>query len=535
MATMSTSSAAPANRDPMIGQIIFGDLRITECLARGGTGAVYKAVEPSTDHRVAVKVLDAQTSEHDDAYRCFRSEVLSLARMTHPHAVRLYDWGRTDDGHWYIVMEFLQGRPLEALLRQGPIPIDRCLKILDDVAAVLEEAHGLGIVHRDIKPANIILQRVGSEEYVRLLDFGIARLSYQPSESDRPSGTPVYIAPEQILGVEIDGRADIYALGVVAYECLSGRPPFEGVTPNTLMARHLEEVPQPLDLKAAHLDAPPGLAEYVAQMLEKDPELRPSTMREVRLRLAEFRSLYAVPVTSSITGLPAPRREHSWSELTRETWLDSTPPTEPPTGDIPQQPRQDFATRLFAASLFVLMVSVGAVAWVITQSMGSATATPAPIAKTLPAPQMAAALAGAPKASSTYVTSTGPTRETPPPSEPDPTEEPSPLTIPEEEIAQETKREAMNVRPQPRLKTRIRRAPMRNLRVCYEFLGTANLANPSLSVDGRRVDAAPKDRCFRVRVTFGTHAFTLLDGDDVRIAARRKVAPETEGVFFLVD
>ncbi len=495
----------------MIGLVVAGDLTITECLARGGTGAVYKAVDPTTDRRVAIKIINQKSGPNDGAYRCFRNEILSLARITHPHAVRLYDWGRTPDGHWYIVMELIQGRSLDDLLRAGPLPLELGLKILDDVAAVLEEAHDLGIVHRDVKPANIMLQRVGEEQFVRLLDFGIALLTQQLSE-ERPSGTPAYMAPEQILGIDVDGRADIYALGVLAYECFGGRVPFDDLTPHTVMARQIRERPGPLVVRTTSPSIPPGLPDFVAQMLEKDPDQRPQSVREVRDRIAEFLSIYSLPATSTLSGLwpvSVADRYGLGVAVGAPGGGHRGPPDRPGAAPLTDGVHHEREATTILTWGFVLIVAVTLLTRPWT-SEPQATDAPAIAAKTFDDVRSLA-----PAAPTTLRQSkTEPKIEAQDAAD----SAPAPFASP----------------AQP--KTEIRRvAAQRSLRVCYEILSGAELRNPQLFIDGRRRQRKAEDQCFMVSVREGRHRFTLIGDPGLRQSLTRAIGASTDGVFFLID
>ena len=531
----------PANdrvADALIGAVIGGDLRIVDYVARGGTGTIYRAIQPSADRWVAVKILNARSSADDEAYRCFRNEVLSLARITHPHAVRLYEWGRAPNGHWYIVMELLEGRSLDEVLLEGPISPVRCLEILDDVAAVLEEAHAQGIVHRDIKPPNIFLQRVGGDEFVRLLDFGIARLLNQPSSADRPSGTPAYMAPEQIQGVEIDGRADIYALGVVAYECLGGRPPFSDGTPVTVLAKQVTETPKPLTVDG-NVDVPPSLAGFIAQMLEKEPDRRPGTIREVRACLRAFRSMMTEPVTDLDVGpnpvgqfsrpRPAPSdaialRSDPRPDRSHASWF----------GD-----HTTSVTPMFDDSRLVL-VGVCATLIAVVFAIIGFTRGPSRTPPTRPAPPDKPQLNAV--ATATGTPSPPEVRVTVPPIaavKEEPAAKPAAKAPPSRAPAvrnSTSSRAKRTPRPAAIAKKRLPAPhPAVALRACYELLSRAELKRPRLLIDGRATPNPPTEGCFHALVSLGPHTFSLVADGGVRVTIQRDISARTRGVFFLVE
>jgi serine/threonine-protein kinase len=222
----------------------------------------------------------------------FRREAEAAANLRSPHTVDLYDFGVTDDQTLYLVMELLDGMDLESLVRQhGPLPAERVIHILRHVCDSLEEAHARGLVHRDIKPANIHLGRVGCrQDFVKVLDFGLVKtaIGADPDATlESPAtiegiimGTPAYMAPEMALGQPIDGRADLYALGCVAYYLLTAQQVFTGDSLLTVITQHLHAAPVPPS-ERAELPVPPALERLVLACLAKKPEDRPQTARDV--------------------------------------------------------------------------------------------------------------------------------------------------------------------------------------------------------------------------------------------------------------
>ena len=253
-----------------------GKYTLGALLGQGGMGAVYRSRHPQLDRDVAIKMIvgggDAQAQQR------FMREAQLVANLAHPNIVRIFDVDR-HDGQPYIVMDFVEGGSLASRLADGPLTLAQALPILIPLADALAYAHGQGIVHRDLKPANVLLRRDGGPV---LADFGIARLAEatgaaQITATGAVLGTVAYMAPEQFRG-QSDARSDIYALGVLIYEALSGRRPFEGDTAQVLMG-HLQEQPAPLRSVAPQL---PGTVELlVARMLAKDPAQRPQSAAEV--------------------------------------------------------------------------------------------------------------------------------------------------------------------------------------------------------------------------------------------------------------
>ena len=273
----------------------MGSYQLGELLGRGGMGEVYKATHRMLARPAAIKLIRPETIGEADpaaaqlAVSRFRREAEVAANLQSPHTVELYDFGVTDDQTLYFVMELLDGLDLDTLVREhGPLPAARAVHILRQVCASLEEAHVRGLVHRDIKPANIHVGRVGLVcDFVKVLDFGlvkpIADRSLEQTLATQAGllvGTPGYMAPEMVLSDTVDGRADLYALGCVAYFMLTGHQVFEGDTPMKVMAKHLQEAPIPPSQRA-QVAVPPRLEQVVLACLAKKPEERPRSAAEL--------------------------------------------------------------------------------------------------------------------------------------------------------------------------------------------------------------------------------------------------------------
>ncbi|MDA8016305.1 MAG: protein kinase [Thermoanaerobaculia bacterium] len=283
-----------AGFEGLCGEIIDGKYRIEETLGLGNFGAVFRATQLSLDRQVAVKLLRSAFCPESVSLRRFRREGLSLSRLKHPNVVHVLDFNVNPDGLTYLVMELLEGRPLESELRShGRLEVERALRIALPVSEVLREAHELGIIHRDIKPQNIFLHVVGRVEVVKVLDFGIAKLVVDGELEQRLTaegnsvGTPAYMAPERFTGEPYDGASDVYSFGVMLYEMLSGEPPFveSGNSFFKLIRMHVAEPPRPLRHQVPGL--PPALDELVLATLEKRPENRPSPA-EIATRLLQI-------------------------------------------------------------------------------------------------------------------------------------------------------------------------------------------------------------------------------------------------------
>lgn len=278
----------------------MGSYRLGELLGRGGMGEVYLATHRMLARPAAIKLIRPEVLAAGDpamaqtAIARFRREAEAAARLRSPHTVELYDFGVTEDGTFYLVMELLEGRNLEHMVReQGPLDPARVIGILRQVCESLEEAHSYGLVHRDIKPANIHLGRLGlREDFVKVLDFGLVRSFGGPSEDSLTGaagmtpGTPAYMAPEMAHDRTVDGRADIYSLGCVAYYLLTGRLVFEGDTPLQTILKHLQQQPEPPS-RVTDRPLSPTLDELVLACLAKRPEDRPPSAAVVSQRLAQ--------------------------------------------------------------------------------------------------------------------------------------------------------------------------------------------------------------------------------------------------------
>jgi serine/threonine-protein kinase len=278
----------------------MGSYQLGELLGRGGMGEVYRATHRMLARPAAIKLIRREVIGGSDpaaaqlAVTRFRREAEAAANLRSPHTVELYDFGVTDDETLYFVMELLDGLDLESLVRRhGPLPAGRVVHILRQVCASLEEAHVRGLVHRDIKPANIHLGRMGLVyDFVKVLDFGLVKpitdgtLDHSlATQGGVVIGTPGYMAPEIALSGNVDGRADLYSLGCVAYYLLTGRQVFEGDTVMQVFAQHLQAVPTSPSQRGPS-PVPPDLEQLVLSCLAKKPEDRPQSAAELDRRLA---------------------------------------------------------------------------------------------------------------------------------------------------------------------------------------------------------------------------------------------------------
>ena len=275
----------------------IGPYLIRRRLGRGGMGAVYEAENPGSGEVVAVKVLSAQFGDDAALRRRFDIEIETLKALRHPGIVRLLAFGE-EDGQPYFAMELVRGRSLEDLIRAGRrFTWQETVSIATEIAAALKAAHDQGIVHRDLKPANLLFldePQPGSGS-VKLADFGIARLFGDGGQTQAGTvvGTVEYMAPEQAAGQPVDHRGDLYALGLVMFAMLAGRPPFQGGQPLQVLDRQKREVPPRVSSLAS--DVPPHLDELIARLLAKDPAKRPANSLALTRLLGAIVALYAAP------------------------------------------------------------------------------------------------------------------------------------------------------------------------------------------------------------------------------------------------
>ncbi|HSK05611.1 MAG TPA: serine/threonine-protein kinase, partial [Kofleriaceae bacterium] len=259
--------------DPFVGKVIDGRYEIQARIGEGGMGVVYKARQISIDRVIALKMLNQQMAGDPQWVQRFYNEAKACSRLQHPNTIRMFDFGQTSDQRLFMTMEFLDGVSLRGALQSGPLAPHRVVKILIQCCASLAEAHSIGIIHRDIKPDNVfLLNMAGSPDFVKLLDFSVAKLL----EGDRMKtqagvvfGTPQYMSPEQGRGLPLDARSDLYALGILAFEMLTGMVPFHDENPMTVIQMHLHTAIPPMPETV-----PYSVQQIVRRALEKDPGRR---------------------------------------------------------------------------------------------------------------------------------------------------------------------------------------------------------------------------------------------------------------------
>ena len=290
----------PLRPRTLAGTVIDGRFTIEQRIAAGGFATIYRARHRVSGAHVALKVLHADLARDANLAERFRRESAALAQLRDMHTITLYESGETDDGTPFIAMELLVGESLVDVLRaQGPLPWRRVVELARGVCSSLSEAHRLGIIHRDIKPANIHLEPRAQGELVKVLDFGIAKMpgghgiaeGVQLTRAGQSVGTIDYMAPEQLLGDDCDGRSDLYSLGVVLYELLTGQRPFADATgPASLVTALITRAPvRPSQLGC---DLPPELEHALLRCLEREPAKRFRTVDELAWVLGQIVERY---------------------------------------------------------------------------------------------------------------------------------------------------------------------------------------------------------------------------------------------------
>jgi serine/threonine-protein kinase len=306
MAT-ATKSGAP---DPLLGKVIAERFKITTLIARGGMGKVYRAEQAPLGRLCAVKVLNPNYNGDADPefHRRFFREASTASKITHPNSVTIFDYG-TDGDIYYMAMEYLEGQTLHHALREEKtLPEERAGRIAQQICRALREAHSLGVIHRDLKPANIFLTRHGDDEdFVKVLDFGLVKhMQERPEEQLTQTGlfmgSPKYMAPEQIQGAVVDARTDIYSLGIIMYEMLAGKVPFDRPTSVNILMAHVGEPPPPMREVNPNLVCSPAFEELVMRCIAKNPDERYRSMDEV---LQAIKRAHGVSMTGQLAAVVA--------------------------------------------------------------------------------------------------------------------------------------------------------------------------------------------------------------------------------------
>jgi hypothetical protein len=280
--------------DPLVGRSLPGGYLILELVGIGGMGRVYRAEQTNLGRTVAVKIIHPHLVGEENAAARFITEARAASRLNHPHSVGIIDFGKSPDGLLYLVMEFLRGRDLARVIYEdGPLPFRRIVDVLRQTLEALAEAHNASIIHRDLKPETIILEPVRSGgDFVKVVDFGLAKIRADTTQPSITSpgivcGTPEYMSPEQARGDVLDARSDLYAVGVILYQLLTGRLPFEAESPTQVVLAHLTQAPRDPRETAPERQIPQALVDVTLKILSKDPNDRYSDSDEMAAALAD--------------------------------------------------------------------------------------------------------------------------------------------------------------------------------------------------------------------------------------------------------
>src|SRR5258707_11240423 len=371
--------------DPLLGQTLAGKYRVEKLIKRGGMGAVYQGKHVLMDKTVAIKVLRPALAVDDDVVARFSREAKAASRISHPHAVSVTDFGESENGIVFLVMEYLDGRTLKEIIRsEGAMSLTRVVEIIRQVTGALDAAHAQGVVHRDLKSDNIMVSQTNGGDWAKVLDFGIAKIQQPASVKDAdltaPNlviGTPQYMSPEQCSQTQPpDARSDIYSLGVIIYEMLTGRVPFTGETATMIMMQQVQDAPP--SVLATRPDLPPAVAAVIMRALAKVPADRFQTAGELfaALSSAAGEDVSAAPRSAAtIANVPVSPAADDEDEET-VVRPRATPQYAQPTG-APEAMASYSPWRIIVPAVIVIVVVFGIV-FLLTRGAGQPQHKPLP-------------------------------------------------------------------------------------------------------------------------------------------------------------
>jgi serine/threonine-protein kinase len=354
--------AAPPKEGDLVGTTLNNRYQVKARIGEGGFGAVYRGEQTAMGREVAIKVLHARMARDQQVVGRFRREAQAASVLRSNHTVQIYDFDQTPDGLMYLAMEMLHGRSLLSEMQKGPIPAARVAHILDGIADSLGEAHAQGIVHRDIKPENVFLETRGSDsDYAKVLDFGIAKIVSGESSLSGPQltaagqtlGTLEYMSPEQLMGQQLDGRSDLYALGMLAYELLVGQHPYHDKLrqPGEIITAHIKTTPPPPSTVRTDLGIPPLMDQVVLRLVEKARDKRYKDAAELQAdlrKVAEGRAAGQTG-TEAVVTIPA-----STKPLELEKPVETAPTT-----PVMAAAKKSNSTMFIAVGVVLAIVAIG--------------------------------------------------------------------------------------------------------------------------------------------------------------------------------
>lgn len=384
--TLCLTDAAVLERrdDPLLGQTLASKYLVEKLIKRGGMGSVYLGKHVLMDKTVAIKVLRPSLALDDDVVRRFSREAKAASRISHPHAVSVTDFGESEDGVVFLVMEYLDGHTLKEIVKsEGPMQLDRVVEIVRQVGGALDAAHEQGVVHRDLKSDNIMLSKATGGEWAKVLDFGIAKIQQDDSHDDDITaanlviGTPQYMSPEQCShSGPIDARSDIYSFGIIIYEMLAGKPPFSGESPTVIMMQQVQDPPP--SVLDARPELPVAVSSVIGKALAKQPTDRQQTAGELAQALKDAATAGESPLVlaapATVPNIPVAPFDDDEATLVRPREVEPLPllPAEsaPPLTGAAAAPLAGVRPWRIIAPAAIALVAVFAVVFFLTRGSG---------------------------------------------------------------------------------------------------------------------------------------------------------------------